>query len=752
MSAAAPASDLERRKQVRLRRRSDLTIVPQRYEGRMYYVVKDPVNLRYYRFKEQEYFLLMLFDGTVTLDAAQKAFEHRFRPERLKLEDLEQFGQQLLKMGLVQHESPQAGKLLYEHRNERIRMEWMQTLTNILYIKIPVFDPEKTLVWMLQYLSWMFTWWFFIASVAFMAAAALLVLTHFETFYARLPSFESYFNFKNMIYLWIALGVVKVIHEFGHGLSCKAFDGEVHEMGFLLLCFSPAMYCNVSDAWRLPSKWHRIIISFAGIYVELMIAAAATFIWWNTESQPFINNLCLNLMVVCSVSTVVFNGNPLMRYDGYYVLADWIEIPNLQNKANNYLQKLAMEHCLGIEVQLEPYMEPWRRVLFVVFAVVSYVYRWVVTFIILKFMATFLKPYKLEVISEMLALGALASMVGWPIYNLIESTRKRGRLPDMNPIRVTISACAVAAVLFVVCFIPVPVTRIREYGFVQVQPTEIAQIPVEVPGFLKAVYVTEGQAVKKGQLLAELTPLPEMENQRDVALSQMAIKDATMKNCDDLYNKEKDETQKSRLKEQFMKADGEYRQALDDYNHIVLRMKKLKLYAPRDGVAINVPLIDEVGKRWDKEQQAVFCSVGDRAKLRVLVPLSPSDYALLKENLEKATPQNPLQSTIRVQGHGMKLWKGRITKAHLPKSDARDVPPQLTNKMGGPLAIKPGADGNRLVPQSQVFLVGIDFEQPDDSIAINSNAQVKIHCEYRSCAWWIYRTVSSTFDLGLWRL
>src|SRR5271163_3338066 len=135
-----PESDVERRKKVRLRVRQDLDINAQRYEGRTYYVVKDPVSLRYYRFKEQEHFLLKLMDGTCTLDQAQKSFESRFRPERLKLEDLEQFGQQLLSMGLVQNESPQAGKLLYENRQKRVRMEWMQTLTNILYIKIPIFD------------------------------------------------------------------------------------------------------------------------------------------------------------------------------------------------------------------------------------------------------------------------------------------------------------------------------------------------------------------------------------------------------------------------------------------------------------------------------------------------------------------------------------------------------------------------------------------------------------------------------------
>src|SRR5262249_34700948 len=153
--------------------------------------------------------------------------------------------------------------------------------------------------------------WFLMVSVAIMLAALLLVLTHFATFREKLPSYHEFFSFKTVIYLWIALGVVKVIHEFGHGLSCRAFGGEVHEMGALFLCFSPCLYCNVSDAWTLPNKWQRIIISAAGIYVELIIAAISTFVWWNSSSHPFVHNLSLSLMVVCSVSTVVFNANPL---------------------------------------------------------------------------------------------------------------------------------------------------------------------------------------------------------------------------------------------------------------------------------------------------------------------------------------------------------------------------------------------------------------------------------------------------------
>src|SRR5438128_9943864 len=168
MKTETPASDLERRKKVRLRIRPDLDIAPQKYEGRTYYVVKDPVSLRYYRFKEQEHFLIQLMDGEHTLDASQKAFEKRFRPERLTLEDLEHFGQQLLNAGLAQNESPQAGKQLFDRRKKRRRMELLQTFTNILYIKIPIFDPEKLLDRMIPYFRWMFSVWFLLLSVGVM--------------------------------------------------------------------------------------------------------------------------------------------------------------------------------------------------------------------------------------------------------------------------------------------------------------------------------------------------------------------------------------------------------------------------------------------------------------------------------------------------------------------------------------------------------------------------------------------------------
>lgn len=749
MEAAATTLDRERRKQVKVNLRNDLVITPQKYEGRTYYIVKDPVSLRYYRFKEQEHFLLKLMDGTHTLDEAQKEFEENFRPERLTLEDLEGFAQQLVKVGLAQNDSPQAGKHLFENRKKRQRRERLAYFTNILYIKIPIFDPDWLLERMLPWFRWLFTTWFFTVSTLFMASALFLVLSHFETFRSKLPSFHEFFSFKSVIYLWIALGVVKVIHEFGHGLSCKAFGGEVHEMGALFLCLSPCLYCNVSDAWNMPNKWHRIIIGFAGIYVELMIAAAATFIWWNTPSHPFVNNLSLSLMIVCSVSTVVFNGNPLMRFDGYYVLADWLEIPNLRERANRFLKQVATEYCLGIEVQQrEPYMELGRQVLFISYAIVSYIYRWVVTFSILYFLYVWLKPYKLGTISAMLALMALGTMVGWPLYNLGSSIHKRGRLPDMKSERVWATIGVVMAVLFMICFVPLPVSRIRESALVQFQPGEVEPLYVKNKGgILERMDVRNGQTVAPGEVLARFSS-PDLENDLAEARAKVEIGDQQIQTLDSLRKNLADPRERSRLDAEITRLRTERDINAERLPTLMQMQKDLVIKAPRAGVVYGLPPLDEIGKTWDPDQERAFCSIADPQALRVLVPLRPDDYHMLEENIAELGGKEKLAATIRVQGRGGQTWSGRISQ--LPESIAKDVPPALTAKYGGPLAVKPSAHQGQVELQAQHFLVGIDIVNPDAAICAGTAAQVKIHCQWRTARWWIWHTISKTFDLGLW--
>jgi putative peptide zinc metalloprotease protein len=744
MEKTAPANELERRKHVRMRLRSDLDIAPQRYEGRVYFVVKDPVSLRYYRFKEDEHYLLQFMSGTNTLDEAQKAYERRYRPQRLTLEDLEGFAQQLLTAGLVQNESPRAGTQLFERRKKRRRSEWMQTLTNILYIKIPVIDPDRILTEMLQYTRWIFTIPFLLFSIGVMLSALLLVGTHFDTFRDKLPTYRDFFSIQTVAYLWFSLGVVKIIHEFGHGLSCKAFKGEVHEMGMLFLCFSPCMYCNVSDSWTLPDKWKRIIISSAGIYVELIIASVATFVWWNTPGYPLINNLSLSLMVVCSVSTVVFNANPLMRYDGYYILADWLEIPNLRDRSNKFLKNLSLQFFLGVEVPEESYMALWRRILFVVYAIVSYIYRWVVTYSILYFMDSFLKPYNLGVVSRLLALFAAGSMVGWPVVRLCKNINKRGRLPDMKRSRVTATGLAVLGLLLFTFFVPLPVSRVRQQGLVQVQPESITHLFIQTPGRLEELRVRDGEWVEEGAVLAKFSSRflegKLHDEEWKATIFDREINDLTLKLPERLGDQEMRDL-KQRLND--IKANLESATARRE----ILKKQidqELTLRAPRSGVVMSPPHVDEVGKTFEPDPNRPFCGIGDPKLLRVLVPVSPAEYRLLKSDLDVLQQKNQdLEVTVRIQGRGSHTWHGRLSL--LPEDDAKEIPAPLSNRGGGPVAVQPGT----LKPVTQQFLVAIDILDPDEAIIPGSLGQVKVHCRWRTTAWWLYRTISTTFDLGL---
>jgi putative peptide zinc metalloprotease protein len=746
-------SRADRRKQVRLRLRSDLKFTEQRYEGKLCHVVKDPVSLRYYRFNDQEYFVVKRLDGKHTLEDTQKEFERQFRPHRLSLEDLEGFARQLLSAGLVQHESSHAAGLLLERRQKQRFMQKLATWTNILYIKIPLFDPDRLLSAMLPYLWWVFTRTFLACSVGLMLAAVLLVVTHFQTFYDKLPAYHEFFRWNTLLYMWIALGIVKVIHEFGHGLSCKAFGGECHEMGALIMCFSPALYCNVTDSWTVPDKWKRIIISFAGIYVELVIAAIATFVWWNTPGRPFINNVALCVMVLCSVSTFVFNANPLMRFDGYYMLADWLEIPNLRERANRILTKYFQETCLGIEVQPEPYMEPGRWLLFITYAIVSYIYRYVVTFGIIWFLAGFLKPYKLGSLSVMLAIAALASMIFWPMYRMVRDYNQRGRLPDMKTPRVVITSSVAIAVVLGFFLLPLPVSRIHTPAMVQVDPSAYDKVflPVAEPATLDTLYVRDGQIVQEGQLLAEFRSreledkLLEASAQVQMAESQTAAFRKQLKEAGGALN----DKNLSEVETEMRKAEGDLKKYAAQKMFLEKQIDRIKnLTAPRAGVVMSAPRKNDIGKQWEIEPATPVCSIGEQTHLRVMFPVSPADYRLLKDNLAASPGQSMrVPVSVHVPGRTDRNWEAWLTQ--LPESEAKDVPVQLTQQCGGPLAVKPGQRQGVCVPQAQQYLVVAEFKDPDFTVCPGTLVQIKVHCSWRTAAWWTWRAISSALDLGL---
>jgi len=742
----------ERRKQVRLKVRPDLQTYEQKYEGKTFHVVKDPVCLRYYRFNKQEHFVFSLFDGQHTMEQVRDRFEDEFKPQRLEHQDLESFARQLVTAGLVQHEQPGAGKHLFTRRAKQRRMKRVAALTNILYMKIPVFDPDRILTWLYQYLWWVFTTPFFVASVLFMLAAASHVALHFNTFYAKLPAYQEFFTWNSVLYMWISLGVVKVIHEFGHGLSCKAFKGECHEMGVLLMCLSPALYCNVTDAWTLADKWKRIIISFAGIYVELIIAAAATFVWWYTTAFPVVNNIALAVMVLCSVSTVVFNANPLMRFDGYYIASDWLEIPNLREKANRYLNNLFLDKCLGVEVPPEAYMAPMRKWLFVVYAVASWVYRWVVTFSILWFLADILGP-KLKILSQMLAVLSLASIFVWPTFKVVKNIRQRGRLPDMKAARVYVTLAVFAALIVGFFLLPLPVSRVYETGLVVIDPDTADSVLLPEPARMTNLEPSArpGRLVRTGDVLAQFrSEALEVELAKAVNNEQeqrQAAADLARSVTEFAGRVEKDDL--DRYKAQAKDAAAKAETAAEEVKLLLGRRTRLaELRAPRAGLVATAPRADEVNKLFDKgftDAQPMFV-IGDPARLLVRAPITPQQYRVLKEDI---AARGELDVSIYVKGRSDREFSGKVRR--LPGQNAATVPVQLTQRGGGPLAVKPADDPNLLIPLAQTYLVEIEVLNPDAAIKPGQLAVVKVHAKWRSGAWWVAQTLSNALDIGLYR-
>jgi putative peptide zinc metalloprotease protein len=319
-----------------LRMRPDLHARQHRYLGQLYWVIKEPVGLHYFRFQEEEYAILQMLDGRTSLDQIKVEFERRFPPEKVTVEELGHFVGTLHRNGLVISDAAGQGEQLLERRRQRKLRMLAGSLANILAVRFKGIDPNNILTWMYPKLRWMYSLPARIACIGLALAALLLVLVQFDSFHNKLPTFHQFFEAKNWIYMGLVLAVTKIIHEFGHGLTCKHFGGECHEMGVMFLVLTPCLYCNVSDSWMLPNKWHRAMIGAGGMYIEIVMASIATFLWW-FSAPGLLNQICLSVMFICSVSTVLFNANPLLRFDGYYILSDVMEIPNLRQKASTIL-------------------------------------------------------------------------------------------------------------------------------------------------------------------------------------------------------------------------------------------------------------------------------------------------------------------------------------------------------------------------------------------------------------------------------
>lgn len=572
---------------IKLKKRGDLSAVRQLYQGVEYWVLKEPLGQKFYQFPPNVYYILQQLDGQVTIEGLLERYHRQFAPKRLDRDQLQQLLQRFHRDGLVISDVTGQGIELLRRGKKQKWMERLASFSNILAIRFRGFDPERILNFLVRWLGWVFTPTFAILVAVLGLVALSSVLVNWTDFQARLPSFQQFFDPRRWWIFAIVLGLTKVCHELGHGLSCRKFGGECHEIGFMLLVFTPCLYCNVSDSWRMPNKWHRAVIGAGGMYVELILATLATYVWW-FASPGMVRDICLQIMLIASVSTVVFNGNPLLRFDGYYILSDLLEIPNLHQRAAKALSTLLGRFWLGLPATPDPLLPQNRMGAFAAFIVLSYIYRIFVMFSIFMFLNSWLKPYGLEVIGQVLALVALAGIFGWPSYRLYRYLSVPGRLMQVKKGRFALVSALIAGLLGAILFIPWPhYVRCR----VLMIPNQLETIYTREGGVLRRLNARPGTQVQAGDVLAELENLTlalELEQVRgELATAEQKrelARRAANVDTDSGINYLREINALTSEVEEFRKREALLNQ----------RMKSLILHSPISGQVIATPLPEEL--------------------------------------------------------------------------------------------------------------------------------------------------------------
>ena len=475
------------------RLREQLRVHAQRYRGQLWYVVEDRVNNKYHRFDAQAYRILKLLDGTITLDQlwhrlAAQPDEHTPSQEDILGLLGQLHGLDLLAGGALP-DLAELGQRNRRHARQRLLSRYL----NPLALRFHLLDPDRTLGKAVGLLAPVLNRWGAVAWLAWVLPAVVLAAAHWRELTSNFG--ERLLALDNLLLLGLIFPLVKVLHELGHGVACKLREGEVHDMGVMLLLFLPVPYVDASSAWAFPNKRDRMLVGAAGMLVELMLAAGAFYLWLYIE-PGVAKGLAYDVAVLASVTTVVFNGNPLLRYDGYYIASDALEIPNLGQRAAGYWGYLIERYVLGRRSAASPAMAPGEPFWFVLYAPLALAYRLFVMFWIAVFVST-----KYLFVGMLMIVSSLAISIGMPLYRgagrlsqLIAQDQARGRLRRK-------AAFLLVAIVLILVALPLP-HRTQVDGVLWLPDDAVLRIGQS--GFVREVGVRPGVWLNPGDLVARL--------------------------------------------------------------------------------------------------------------------------------------------------------------------------------------------------------------------------------------------------------
>lgn len=718
-----------------LRLRPDLIIQPQDPLSGTW-IVKDPVSLRFFLFGGDERFIMDQLNGRSTLDQIIDDFARERAPKRMTLERLQAFVAALHRNGLISSDAPSQGQIMLERAADQRWRENVLGWSNLLAIRLPGFNPDAILDRTYRWFHWCFSWWFLACATIFCAISISIAIADWETFRIAWPRLHEFISGRNLIWLGMALVVTKFLHELAHALTCKHFGGHCQEMGVILLVFMPCLYCNVTDAWMLRSRWQRIAISAAGMVMELFLAAIAVILWQYTQPGP-LNSISLNVVIVCGVSTFLFNGNPLLKHDGYYILSDLLRMPNLWQESRGYLYR-QLSKWFHAEVSREelPPDYPW---LLIIYAIGSIIYRICLTVGILLFLYRVLKPQGMDLIVVAIAASIVLQFVIVWSTPLLQWSKDPTKWKRLNKRALLTLGIGTALLIGMTCMLPLPA---NVNALAVLQPRDAVKVFVTSPGSI-AKTVAAGEQVKSGQSLAVLENA-ELTDERLVATSKLTRAQARVDTLQLRLNDEADAAAQLAVAQEIYNDLSEQARLRDKV------FNRLTVSAPVDGIVLLPPPVPEqsddkelptwAGSPLDAENRGCYlergtllCLIGDPQKFEAVVLIDEMDLPYVKRGQAVR---------LQVKYAPVQILTGEVTET--AEINVESAPPELVSQQDIAVRDSKSPDSH---PIRTLYQARVRIDNPQIPLLAGSRATAHIQIAPQTIVEKLLRWVQQTFTV-----
>ena len=706
MSATLFSRDWYRIAELKPLLRRHVTVTPHRYRGRRWYLLEDHITGQIRRITPESYLIVGLMNGKRTVDKLWELSSDRLGESMPTHEELLQLLSSLYQANLIRMDLSGDIKELFERGSEATRKRWMGKLKSPLSIQIPLVDPERFLKATQHLVKPFFSPIFLLIWCLLIGNMLILAGQNWDELTKNVA--DRVLAADNLILLWMIYPVIKLIHELGHGYCVKRGGGEVHELGFMLLVLVPMPYVDASASSAFADKKQRMLVGSAGILIELFIAALAMIFWANAESG-LVKSIAYNIMFIAGVSTVLVNGNPLLRFDGYYILADFLEIPNLGQRANQYWGWLSKRVLFGIRGLPSPAYDRREAAWLFGYGFLAFAYRIFLMITIILFVAQ-----QYFFIGVVLAVWSVTGTFIWPNLKIVF---KAWQDSDISASRrsptVIISLCA-GLIIILLGILPLPISTSIQ-GVVQLN--ENRRVIAKESCFITQVHHVSGALVNEGDLLIECQNR-ELHKERQVLQQQLMEASAQRLGFwDDPVSINIYQEELERLKSEILESEK--------------RIQGLNLRAGANGIW-SVKNAEDLPGIFVKRGTLVGHILSDRdIKVRAMVP--EADIKLVRENVTRV---QAVKAAALDQVYTPTSWEIFPSTSRQPASEI------LTEEGGGEIMMNPSArESQSLLP---FFPLVMDFDQLPDT-RVDERVYIKFEHPPEPIIYRIYRTVRRTF-------